>query len=86
MVATLFIAQSLVHQIALLRREGRVGAVSWRLHAFTLAKDLSTAVFGLVMGWGLGWPLVAMGSTGVVLKVVLLAQLRSTGRSQASAP
>ena len=85
MMATLFIAQSLVHQIVLVRREGRVGAVSWRLHAFTLAKDLSTVVFGVVMGAGPGWPLIAMGGTSVVLKLVLLAQLRSTRRLPAAA-
>jgi hypothetical protein len=80
LLATALIAQSLVHQIVLLRRAGHPGAISWALHLLTLAKDLSTVVFGLAMGLSLGWPLLVMGGTSAGLKVVLLWQLhRSPG-------
>ena len=81
----------MIHQIVLVRRAGHAGAVSWRLHSFTLVKDLSTLVFGIAMGLAQGWPLFAMGGIGVVLKVVLLWEMhrstrgiRLTARSRAS--
>lgn len=75
-LATVLIAQSLVHQILLVRRAGHSGAVSWSLHLLTLIKDLSTAAFGASMGLLLGWPLIVMGGVSAGLKLVLLWQLR----------
>ncbi len=76
LLATVLIAQSLVHQIVLIRRAGHRGAVSWPLHFLTLIKDLSTVVFGLAMGLRLGWPLLALGGASAGLKLVLLWHIR----------
>lgn len=75
-VATVFVSQSMIHQIVLLRRAGHPGAVSWSLHFLTLLKDGSTVAFGVAMGAALGWPLVLMGGTSAGLKLVILWHLR----------
>ena len=75
-VAAVFISQSLLHQIFLIRRSGQIGAVSWPLHFFTFLKDLSTLLFGLSMGLAFGWPLMVMGGASAALKLVLLWHLR----------
>ena len=75
LVATALISQSLLHQIVVVRRAGHAGAVAWPLHFLTLMKDLSTVLFGFVMGLETGWPLILMGGASSALKLVLLWQL-----------
>ena len=55
LIAAALIAQSLVHQIFLIRQSGYPGAVSPTLHLFTGTKDASTFAFGLAMGSSTGW-------------------------------
>ena len=78
LVATALISQSLLHQIVVVRRAGHAGAVAWPLHFLTLTKDLSTVLFGFVMGLETGWPLILMGGASSALKLVLLWQLLRT--------
>ncbi len=78
LVATALISQSLIHQIVVVRRAGHAGAVAWPLHFLTLMKDLSTVLFGFVMGLETGWPLIVMGGASSALKLVLLWQLLRT--------
>ncbi len=78
LVATALISQSLIHQIVIVRRAGHAGAVAWPLHFLTFMKDLSTIVFGVAMGLGLGWPLVVMAGASSALKLVLLWHLFRT--------
>ncbi len=75
LVATALISQSLIHQIVIVRCAGHAGAVAWPLHFLTLMKDLSTVLFGFVMGLETGWPLIVMGGASSALKLVLLWQL-----------
>jgi hypothetical protein len=83
--AVALIAQSLVHQIRLIRASGDPGAVSPTLHLFTAAKDASTAAFGFAMGLATGWPLVLMGGSSAALKALLLYQFRWASRSPVAA-
>lgn len=84
LIAAVLIAQSLVHQILLIRRSGHTGAVSPVLHVLTGTKDASTVAFGVTMGAAAGWPLVVMGASSAVLKVVLLYQFRRASRRRAT--
>ncbi|TDI94972.1 MAG: hypothetical protein E2O73_15985 [Deltaproteobacteria bacterium] len=86
LVATVLISQSLIHQIVVVRRAGRTGAVAWPLHFLTLMKDLSTVLFGFSMGLETGWPLIVMGGASSVLKLVLLWQLYRAGLVERFAP
>ncbi len=85
LVVAVLVAQSLVHQILLIRGSGQPGAVSPALHLLTGTKDASTFAFGLAMGPFTGWPLAVMGGSSAVLKVVLLYQFRWASRSPVAA-
>ncbi len=74
--ATVVLAQGYTHQIMLIRRSGRTGAVSLRFHQCVLASGLSTVAFGLVMGLEHGWPLVLLASVSAVLKMATLWHFR----------
>jgi hypothetical protein len=84
-VAAALIAQSLIHQIRLIRVSGHPGAVSRTLHLFTGTKDASTVAFGFAMGISTGWPLVLMGGSSAALKALLLYQFRWASRSPVAA-
>lgn len=74
-VATALLVQGFVHQIVLVRRARRVGAVSLWMHVATFVKDFSLAGLGAAMGFAVGWPLLLMGSASVAVKAVLIAHL-----------
>ncbi len=68
--------QGFSHQIVLIRRSGRTGAVSRWMHGLVYLKDLSLLGFGLAMPIANGWPLVMMGGAAVAVKSVLLWHFR----------
>lgn len=74
-VAAVLVVQGYLHQIALVRRAGEGGAVSFWMHLGTFIKDFSLAGLGLAMGLAAGWPLVLMGGASVAVKAVLIAEL-----------
>ncbi len=74
--ATVVLAQGYVHQIQLIRRSGRTGAVSLRFHQCVLISGLTTVAFGLVMGLADGWPLVLLASVSASLKIATLWHFR----------
>lgn len=74
-VATALVVQGFGHQIVLVRRARRVGAVSTWMHVSTFVKDFSLAALGAAMGVAAGWPLMLMGGASVAVKSVLIAHL-----------
>jgi uncharacterized protein with PQ loop repeat len=75
-VATVILAQGYTHQILLIRRSGRTGAVSIRMHQFFLLKDISTVVFAVAMGLRTGWPLLLLSIVSGLTKVGTLWHFR----------
>lgn len=75
-IATLVLAQGYYHQILLIRRSGRTGAVSIRFHQCVLLTALSTVAFGFAIGLKDGWPLVLLASVSATLKVITLWHFR----------
>jgi hypothetical protein len=76
LAATVVLAQGYTHQILLIRRSGRTGAVSLRFHQCVLLSGLTTIAFGLVMGLSQGWPLVLLASVSATLKTITLWHFR----------
>ncbi len=74
--ATLVLAQGYTHQILLIRRAGRTGAVSLRFHQCVLISALTTVAFGLTMKIDEGWPLVLLATVSASLKLVTLWHFR----------
>lgn len=75
-VVTAILAQGYLHQVLMIRRTGRTGGVSARLHLFFFWKDISTIAFALSMGTSSGWPLILLSSVSAATKVVMLWHFR----------
>lgn len=75
-IATLVLAQGYFHQILLIRRSGRTGAVSIRFHQCVLLTALSTVAFGFAIGVKDGWPLILLASVSTTLKLITLWHFR----------
>jgi hypothetical protein len=75
-IATVVLAQGYFHQILLIRRSGRTGAVSIRFHQCVLLTALSTVAFGFAIGIKDGWPLILLASVSTTLKLITLWHFR----------
>jgi len=75
-IATIVLAQGYFHQVMLIRRSGRTGAVSIRLHQCVLLTALSTVAFGFAIGIEDGWPLILLASVSTTLKLITLWHFR----------
>ncbi len=75
-VAALLLIQGYMNQVVLIRRLGRTGAVSLRMHQMFLSRDLATIAFALAMGVKAGWPLLVMNGVSAFTKVVVLYHFR----------
>lgn len=69
---TVLLAQGYAHQIRLIYRSGRTGAVSLKMSQFILAMDASTIFFAWVMGLATGWPLLLLACVSAATKLVIM--------------
>ena len=51
---------------------GSTGGVSRVYHALILSKDITTGIFGMVMGMADGWPIMIFSAVGIVTKVAII--------------
>ena len=75
-VSTLVLAQGYLHQILLIRKTGRTGAVSIRFHQCLFLTAISTVAFGFEIGYKDGWPLIMLASVSAILKVITIWHFR----------
>jgi hypothetical protein len=83
-IITALLIQANFHQIALIWRSGKTGAVSIRMNQFFLTMDASGILFGLAMGIGTGWPLILLSAGSAIPKLIILWLFRWV-RSDAAA-
>lgn len=69
---TVLLAQGYAHQIRLIWRSGRTGAVSLTMSQFILAMDASTIFFACVMGLETGWPLLLLACVSATTKLIIM--------------
>ncbi len=69
---TILLAQAYAHQVRLILRSGRTGAVSIRMSQFIFVMDLSSIFLGLMLGLRDGWPLLLLASVSAVTKLVMM--------------
>ena len=69
---TVLLAQGYAHQIRLIWRSGRTGAVSLKMSQFILAMDVSTIFFACVMGLKTGWPLLLLACVSATTKLIIM--------------
>lgn len=75
-LATIVLAQGYFHQVMLIRRSGRTGAVSIKFHQCVLLTALSTVAFGFAIGFKDGWPLILLATVSTCLKLITLWHFR----------
>jgi hypothetical protein len=85
-VITVLLVQGNVHQIMLIWRSGRTGAVSLRMNQFVLTMDASGILFGFAMGVQSGWPLILLSAASAIPKLVILWLFRRVGRNTSQGP
>ncbi len=76
LVSAVIVAQGYAHQIAVIRRTGRSGGVSLRMHQLTFFKDISTMMLGVAMGLKTGWPLLLTNGLCALTKLGVMWQIR----------
>ncbi|MGK5056378.1 hypothetical protein ACQ4WY_05490 [Janthinobacterium sp. LB2P49] len=69
---TVLLAQGYAHQIRLIYRSGKTGAVSLKMSQFILAMDISTIFFACVMGLSTGWPLLLLACVSATTKLIIM--------------
>jgi len=69
---TLLIAQGYYHQIHLIIRSGKTGAVNLKMSQFILMMDISTIAFALTMSLENGWPLFCLAIVSSITKLVIM--------------
>ncbi|WP_180278406.1 hypothetical protein [Janthinobacterium sp. BJB301] len=69
---TVLLAQGYAHQIRLIWRSGRTGAVSLKMSQFILAMDVSTIFFACAMGLATGWPLLLLACVSATTKLIIM--------------
>lgn len=75
-VVTLLIAQGYFHQIRLIWRSGKTGAVDLKMSQFILMMDVTTIAFALSMGLSTGWPLLVLAVTSAITKLAMMYLFR----------
>ena len=58
LLAMILFVQGSTHQVLRIRRSGRTGGLSLRMYQLFFMKDFSSAIFGIAMGIGDGWPVI----------------------------
>lgn len=72
LIISLLIAQGYYHQIRLIIKTGRTGAVDLKMSQFILMMDISTIAFALSMGLDTGWPLLVLAVTSAITKIIIM--------------
>lgn len=73
---TLLIAQGYYHQIMLILRSGKTGAIDLKMSQFILMMDISTIAFALSMGLKMGWPLLFLAIVSGITKLAIMYLFR----------
>ena len=68
----LLIAQGYYHQIRLIIRSGKTGAINLKMSQFILMMDISTIAFALTMSLENGWPLLCLAIVSSITKLVIM--------------
>jgi hypothetical protein len=73
---TILLAQGYTHQISLIIRSGKTGAIDIRMSQFIFMMDISTIAFATSMGVSNGWPLILLAVVSGVTKLIIMYLFR----------
>lgn len=73
LIAGFVLLSGQVHQLQILIRTQRLGALSLKARALNLCKDLSTVAFGLVLGTAQSWSFMTVAGLNALVTTVVLS-------------
>ncbi len=76
LIITFLLAQGYLHQIKLIIRSGKTGAIDIRMSQFILMMDISTIAFATSMGINNGWPLIVLAVVSGITKLIIMYLFR----------
>jgi hypothetical protein len=74
--SALLLAQGATHQIVRIRCSGRTGALSLPMHQLFFLKDISSMIFGAVMGFKDGWPVLVFHGVSMTVQCTTMWHFR----------
>jgi hypothetical protein len=80
-ISTLLLAKGGFDQIVKIRSLGHTGALSLTMHQLFCLKDVSSLIFGFVMGIQSGWPIILFHLTSLSLQFITLWHFRLLPKS-----
>lgn len=75
-VITFLLAQGYAHQISMIIKSGKTGAIDIRMSQFILMMDISTIAFSLTIGLNNGWPLFLLATVSAITKLIIMYLFR----------
>ncbi len=75
-VVTCIFAQGAAHQIYKIRKSGRTGGLSLRMHQLYATKDFSAVLFGVAMSVEKGWPVIFQHSVSFCVQFITMYHFR----------
>ena len=75
-IASAGMLQGAAHQIIRIRSECKTGGLSLVMHQMFFAKDFFSCLFGVALGFQLGWPLLLLNGISLVVQVVTIYHFR----------
>jgi uncharacterized protein with PQ loop repeat len=76
--AAVLLGQGYLHQIAMIWRSGKTGAISLRMNQFILAMDVTGILFAFSLGIAVGWPLLLLSLVSGITKLAIMWLFRWT--------
>lgn len=73
---TVMYLQGGIAQLRTIRRSGQTGGLSLALHVLFCLKDAGTAVFAAITGWRVGWPVILLSTSGVIIQTLTIYHFR----------
>ncbi len=73
---TALLAQGYLHQIKLIIRSRKTGAIDIRMSQFIFMMDISTIAFALSIGINKGWPLIVLAVVSGITKLIIMYLFR----------
>jgi hypothetical protein len=74
--SALLLAQGATHQIVRIRCSGRTGGLSLRMHQLFFLKDVASMIFGVVMGFKDGWPVLLFHGVSMAVQCTTMWHFR----------
>ena len=83
--SAVLLGQGAFHQLLQIRRSGRTGGLSLTMHQLFFLKDVTSLIFGVVMGFKNGWPVLLFHGVSLTVQCSTMWHFRWVKQSPVAA-